>query len=213
MLPCTAADAGDAGCVGDAPGAGLPTHGRQVQEHRRTAAGRCAHVVAVIVAVGLLRMLFDASLTAVLKCVGGNTFSSTAHMLHILAVPPHTNNKHDKPTQRTTNTTNQHPPDRTVASGEGGLEYLATAAGLQQFKQTALAYVLLLGAAADAAADAGPDSGLMGEQEVAVAAEGVLQQRLQLQVGCCFWWVLETAGGCCVSICGERLCCCVLTTI
>eukprot|EP00775_Hariotina_reticulata_P012152 gene12152-12290_t len=34
--------------------------------------------------------------------------------------------------------------ERTVAGGEGALEYLATAAGLQQFKQTALAYVLLL---------------------------------------------------------------------
>ncbi|WIA19985.1 hypothetical protein OEZ85_005859 [Tetradesmus obliquus] len=60
--------------------------------------------------------------------------------------------------------------ERTVAGGEGGLEYLATAAGLQQFKQAALAYVLL--AAADAPLNAG---------QVAAAAEAVLQQRLQLQ--------------------------------
>jgi hypothetical protein len=46
-------------------------------------------------------------------------------------------------------------------------------AGLQQFKQAALAYVLL--AAADRPLDAG---------QVAAAAEAVLQQRLQLQV--CF---------------------------
>jgi hypothetical protein len=61
--------------------------------------------------------------------------------------------------------------DRTVASGEGGLEYIATAAGLQQFKQTALAYVLLN------AADI-----LCGDEEVAMAAESLLQQKLQLQV-------------------------------
>lgn len=62
--------------------------------------------------------------------------------------------------------------DRTVASGEGGLEYIATAAGLQQFKQVALAYVLL--AAADAPVE---------EEEVARAIEALLQQKLQLQVG------------------------------
>ncbi|WIA40266.1 hypothetical protein OEZ86_013640 [Tetradesmus obliquus] len=60
--------------------------------------------------------------------------------------------------------------ERTVAGGEGGLEYLATAAGLQQFKQAALAYVLL--AAADTPLDAG---------QVAASAEAVLQQQLQLQ--------------------------------
>lgn len=58
-----------------------------------------------------------------------------------------------------------------MASGEGGLEYIATAAGLQQFKQTALAYVLL-------AASEGP----CGEEQVAVAAEALLQHKLQLQV-------------------------------
>lgn len=64
--------------------------------------------------------------------------------------------------------------DRTVASGEGGLEYIATAAGLQQFKQTALAYVLLNAAGSPC-----------GEEEVAVAAEALLCQKLQLQVCVC----------------------------
>lgn len=61
--------------------------------------------------------------------------------------------------------------DRTVASGEGALEYISTAAGLQQFKQTALTYVLLN--AADAP---------LTEEELAEAAEAILRRKLQLQV-------------------------------
>lgn len=61
--------------------------------------------------------------------------------------------------------------ERTVAGGEGGLEYLATAAGLQQFKQAALVYVLLSGSERAMTAD-----------EVAEAAEKLLEEQLQLQV-------------------------------
>eukprot|EP00879_Flechtneria_rotunda_P011142 GHRR01011640.1.p1 GENE.GHRR01011640.1~~GHRR01011640.1.p1 ORF type:complete len:553 (+),score=248.04 GHRR01011640.1:1485-3143(+) len=63
--------------------------------------------------------------------------------------------------------------DRTVASGEGALNYIAMSAALQQFKQAATAYVLLTAANKE-----------MDAEQLATTAEQVLHQKLQLQV--CF---------------------------
>ena len=73
--------------------------------------------------------------------------------------------------------------ERTVASREGAVEYLATSAALQQFKQTALAYLLLEQAAVWQGEEVpGGREGWWREEELAVAVERLLAKELGLQV-------------------------------